>query len=54
MDHQNTSAPPCAPISRTRRLVAVGVTRPVGARTLTVRATAAGITGTLIPRGGAR
>ncbi|MFE5544584.1 hypothetical protein ACFQ71_12280 [Streptomyces sp. NPDC056534] len=37
-----------------RRLVAVGIIRRHGGRTITVRATEAGATGTITPRGGAR
>lgn len=37
-----------------RRLVAVGIIRRHAGRTTTVRATAAGATGTITPTGGAR
>lgn len=37
-----------------RRLVAVGTVRRHGGRTTTVRATEAGVTGTIRPTGGAR
>ena len=40
--------------SEPRRLVAVGIIRRVGGRTITVRATAAGATGTITPKAGAR
>lgn len=54
MDHQNPSAPACAQINPDRRLIAVGsITRRDG-RTLTVRATEAGVTGSIRPAGGAR
>ncbi|MCX4780079.1 hypothetical protein [Streptomyces sp. NBC_01264] len=36
-----------------RRLVAVGTVRHLGGRTITVRATQAGVTGTITPTGGA-
>lgn len=45
MDHQNLSAPACAQISPARRLVAAGIIRRHGSRTITVRVTAAGVTG---------
>jgi hypothetical protein len=57
MDHLNPARPvsvdttPCPP---DRRLVAVGTTRRSGGRTITVRATEAGVTGTITPSGGAR
>ncbi|MFH9728329.1 hypothetical protein ACH4M4_36025 [Streptomyces sp. NPDC017254] len=37
-----------------RRLIAVGTTRRHDGRTITVRATEAGVTGTITARGGAR
>ncbi|MEV4936322.1 hypothetical protein [Streptomyces zaomyceticus] len=43
-----TPAPP------PRRLIAVGITRRHDGRTITVRATEAGATGTITPRGGAQ
>ena len=49
MDQQNLSAPSCAQVSPTRRLVAAGFIRRLPGRTLTVRATQAGVTGTITP-----
>lgn len=59
MDHQNPSArclalAEAAPVSPDRRLIAVGTTRHHGGRTITVRATEAGVTGTIRQSGGAR
>ncbi|MFE5217491.1 MULTISPECIES: hypothetical protein [unclassified Streptomyces] len=53
MDQQNLSAPPCAQVSPARRLIAAGFIRRDGGRTITVRATTAGVTGTIrkaVPR----
>lgn len=47
MDHQNLSAPACAQISPARRLIAAGLIRRTPGRTLTVRVTEAGVTGTI-------
>jgi hypothetical protein len=49
-DH-STCAP--APVPA-RRLAAVGIIRHRGGRTITVRATPAGVTGTITPARGAR
>ncbi|WP_432091806.1 hypothetical protein [Streptomyces sp. NRRL F-5630] len=45
MDRKNPSVPPGAQVSPARRIVAVGITRHRDGRTLTVRATTAGVTG---------
>ncbi|MFH9012516.1 hypothetical protein ACH4C6_14145 [Streptomyces sp. NPDC017943] len=45
MDHQNPSAPSCAQVSLTRRIIAAGVIRRTPGRTITVRVTQAGATG---------
>ncbi|MFF5029227.1 hypothetical protein ACFY2J_34090 [Streptomyces collinus] len=45
MDRKNPSAPSRAQISPARRLVAAGLIRRDGDRTITVRVTAAGVTG---------
>ncbi|MFF7180159.1 hypothetical protein [Streptomyces sp. NPDC008121] len=45
--HTTPSAPP-------RRIIAVGITRRLDGRTITVRATEAGVTGSITARGGAR
>ncbi|MFB8035895.1 hypothetical protein ACFC5Z_23690 [Streptomyces sp. NPDC056004] len=37
-----------------RRLIAVGATRRHGGQTITIRATKAGVTGSIRPTGGAR
>ncbi|NJP73198.1 hypothetical protein [Streptomyces sp. C1-2] len=50
MDQQNPSAPSSALITGTRRLIAAGITRRSGDRTLTVRITEAGVTGTIAAR----
>ncbi|MFE7803996.1 hypothetical protein ACFU51_04880 [Streptomyces sp. NPDC057430] len=42
------------PVHPPRRLVAVGITRRSGGRTTTVRATEAGVTGTITRSDGAR
>ncbi|WP_187284174.1 hypothetical protein [Streptomyces sp. adm13(2018)] len=42
------------PVPPPRRLIAVGTIRHHGGRTITVRATEAGVTGTISARGGAR
>ncbi|MEU1008178.1 hypothetical protein [Streptomyces sp. NPDC005890] len=47
MDQQHLNAPMCAQVSPTRRLVAAGLIRRTPGRTLTVRATAAGVTGSI-------
>ncbi|MER6431571.1 hypothetical protein ABT272_28150 [Streptomyces sp900105245] len=47
MDQQNLSAPSCAQVSPARRLIAAGYIRRSGGRTITVRATAVGVTGTI-------
>lgn len=47
MDQQNLSAPACAQVSSNRRLIAAGLIRRTPGRTLTVRATAAGVTGSI-------
>ena len=49
MDQQNLSALSCAQVSPTRRLVAAGFIRRLPGRTLTVRATQVGVTGTITP-----
>ncbi|MFD4320134.1 hypothetical protein [Streptomyces sp. NPDC058548] len=41
-------------VAPSRQLIAVGITRRHDGRTITVRATEAGATGTITPRGGAR
>ncbi|MGW2044662.1 hypothetical protein ACWCPF_05695 [Streptomyces sp. NPDC001858] len=53
MDQQNLSAPACAQISPARRLIAAGFIRREAGRTITVRATPAGVTGS-IRKAGAR
>ncbi|MDG9717428.1 hypothetical protein [Streptomyces sp. DH24] len=45
MDRKNPSAPSCAQVRHTRRLIAAGIIRRSPGRTLTVRVTAAGATG---------
>lgn len=45
MDRKNPSALPCAQVSPTRRLIAAGFVRRLPGRTITVRATQAGVTG---------
>ncbi|MEU5769819.1 hypothetical protein ABZ782_28280 [Streptomyces asoensis] len=47
MDRKNPSAPSCAQVSPARRLVAAGIIRRSATRTITVRVTAAGVTGTI-------
>lgn len=47
MDHPNLSAPECAQVSPNRRLIAAGLIRRTPGRTLTVRATVAGVTGSI-------
>jgi hypothetical protein len=54
MDRKNPSAPPCAQISPARRLVAAGIIRRTPDRTLAVRVTEAGVTGSSIRKAGAR
>ncbi|WP_075662248.1 hypothetical protein [Streptomyces acidiscabies] len=49
MDHQNLSAPASAQVSPNRRPIAVGFIRRLAGRTLTVRVTQAGVTGTITP-----
>ncbi|MET8982114.1 hypothetical protein ABZX85_41680 [Streptomyces sp. NPDC004539] len=49
MDQQHLSAPASAQVSPTRRLVAAGIIRRLAGRTLTVRATQVGVTGTITP-----
>ena len=53
MDRKNPSAPSCAQVSPARRLIAAGIIRRTPGRTLTVRVTEAGVTGT-IRKAGAR
>ncbi|MEU6279487.1 hypothetical protein [Streptomyces sp. NPDC047028] len=47
MDQQHLSAPACAQVSPARRLIAAGIIRRTPDRTITVRVTAAGATGTI-------
>ncbi|MEW2421297.1 hypothetical protein AB0911_12215 [Streptomyces nigra] len=47
MDQQHLSAPACAQIIPARRLVAAGIIRRSPDRTITVRVTQAGVTGTI-------
>ncbi|MFG3048116.1 hypothetical protein ACGFZR_24690 [Streptomyces sp. NPDC048241] len=47
MDNQHLSAPTGAQVSPTRRTIAAGIIRRLGSRTLTVRATEAGVTGSI-------
>ncbi|MEU5094927.1 hypothetical protein [Streptomyces sp. NPDC020996] len=47
MDRKNSSAPSCAQIGPARRLIAAGIIRRSPGRTLTVRVTQAGVTGTI-------
>lgn len=47
MDQQHLSAPACVQIIPARRLVAAGLIRRSPGRTLTVRVTEAGVTGTI-------
>jgi hypothetical protein len=54
MDQQHLSAPACAQVSPARRLVAAGIIRRLAGRTLTVRATAAGVTGSITKASAAR
>lgn len=53
MDRKNPSAPSCAQVSPTRTLIAAGIIRRLPGRTLTVRVTQAGVTGS-IRKAGAR
>ncbi len=54
MDQQNLSAPACAQNDPARRLIAAGVIRRSATRTLTVRVTQAGVTGTIRKAGANR
>lgn len=47
MDQQNLSAPTSAQVSPARRLIAAGFIRHLAGRTISVRATEAGVTGTI-------
>jgi len=47
MDQQHLSAPACAQISPARRPIAAGIIRRTPTRTITVRITAAGVTGVI-------
>jgi hypothetical protein len=51
MDHQHISAPSRAQVSPDRRLVAAGIICRRDGRTITVRATLAGVTGIIRPDG---
>ncbi|MDQ0933782.1 hypothetical protein [Streptomyces turgidiscabies] len=47
MDQQNLSVPSCAQVRPARRLIAAGFIRRLSGRTISVRATEAGVTGTI-------